>query len=91
MKENLFVSGKGQITLPATMRQALGISGNAIITAEEKDGRILLSPAMVVETEVWSSTEVKDWSAADEFKPGEREALRATLKKPVGGRGKRRG
>lgn len=81
MKENLFVSSKGQITLPAAMRQALGLHGNAILTAEEKDGRIILSPAMVVETEIWPDAEVAAWDEADAFAPGERDALQAVLGK----------
>lgn len=90
MKENLFVSSKGQITLPAAMRQALGLHGNAIVTAEEKDGRIVLAPAMVVETEIWTDKDVKTWAEADEFKAGERAALKARLKKtPAARRGKR--
>ncbi|MFA7664957.1 MAG: AbrB/MazE/SpoVT family DNA-binding domain-containing protein [Burkholderiaceae bacterium] len=93
-KENLFVSSKGQITLPAAMRQALGLDGNAIVTAEQRDGRIVLTLAMVVETEVWSDAEVRQWARADEFQPGEREALlvRADLHEPARGqRRKRRG
>jgi AbrB family looped-hinge helix DNA binding protein len=92
MKENLFVSAKGQITLPAAMRKALGLSGNAIVTAEEKDGRIVLTPAMVVETETWSNADVQAWADADEFRPGEREALEAKLgTSPRAKRGRRRG
>ncbi|NWG30735.1 MAG: AbrB/MazE/SpoVT family DNA-binding domain-containing protein [Rhodocyclaceae bacterium] len=79
MKENLFVSSKGQITLPAAMRQALGLTGNSILTAETKDGRIILSPAMVVETEIWADDEIAAWDAADDFAPGEREALENAL------------
>jgi antitoxin PrlF len=89
MKENLVVSSKGQITLPIAMRQALGLHGAAIVTAEEKDGRIVLVPAMVVETEVWSDADVQAWTDADTFKSGEREALEARLHKPA--RRKRRG
>ncbi len=80
MKESLFVSSKGQITLPAAMRQALGLHGNAIVTAEEKEGRIVLTPAMVVETEIWPDADVQAWAAADELQPGEREALQASLR-----------
>lgn len=80
MKDNLFVSSKGQITLPAAMRQALGLHGNAIVTAEEIDGRIVLSPAMVVETETWPDADVAAWDAADAFAPGERKALQAAVK-----------
>ena len=83
MKENLFVSSKGQITLPSAMRQALGLHGNAIVTAEEKDGRIVLTPAMVVETELWPDDEVQAWARADEFQPGERQALQASLRPPA--------
>lgn len=79
MKENLFISSKGQITLPAAMRIALGLSGNAIVTAEEKDGRIVLSPAMVIETEIWPDADIAAWDAGDAFAPGEREALQAAV------------
>lgn len=81
MKDLLTVSSKGQVTLPAAMRQALGLQGNAVLTAEAKDGRIVLSPAMVVETEVWTEADMASWDAADEFVPGEREALQAALAK----------
>lgn len=80
MKENLFISSKGQITLPAAMRQALGLHGNAIVTAEQKDGRIVLAPAMVVETEVWRDEDIQAWAQADAFGPGEREALDTRLR-----------
>lgn len=80
MKENLFISSKGQITLPAAMRRALGLHGNAIVTAEQKGGRIVLAPAMVVETEIWRDEDVRAWAQADTFGPGEREALDASLR-----------
>jgi AbrB family looped-hinge helix DNA binding protein len=75
MKQNLIVSSKGQITLPAAMRRALGLQGNAIVTAEQQGGRIVLVPAMVVETEVYSDEEVRAWQREDAFAPGEREVL----------------
>lgn len=79
MKEHLSVSSKGQITLPAAMREALGLGGQAIVTAELREGRIVLAPAMVVETELWDAAEVAAWDAADTFAPGERAALEAAL------------
>lgn len=79
MKEHLVVSTKGQITLPAAMRQALGLGPNAIVTAEAVGGRIVLAPAMVVETELWPDEDVRAWDEADAFAPGEREALQARL------------
>lgn len=84
MKEVLTISQKGQITLPAAMRQALGLQGQALVTAETRDGRIVLSPAMVVETEIWRDADVAAWSAADTFAPGEQDALRAALARGTG-------
>lgn len=75
MKENLIVSPKGQITLPAAMRKALGLVGSAVVTVEQQGGRIVLTPAMVVETEVFSDEDVAAWSGDDQFVGSEREAL----------------
>lgn len=79
MKEHLSISSKGQITLPAAMRQALGLAGQAIVTAEIREGRIVLAPAMVVETEIFPDADVAAWDAADTFAPGERKALEVAL------------
>ena len=80
LKENLVVSSRGQITLPAAMRRALGLSGNTLVTAEEREGKIVLTPAVVVETEVYSDAEIAAWDKADVFRPGERTQLKAKLK-----------
>jgi len=79
MKTSLIVSSKGQITLPAAMRRAIGLSGNAIVTAEQQGGRIVLTPAMVVETETYADADIQAWLRDDRFAPGEREALTRAL------------
>lgn len=79
MKKNLIVSAKGQVTLPAAMRKALGLVGNAVVTVEQQGGRIVLTPAMVVETEVFSDEDLAAWSEEDRFARGEREALEKRL------------
>ena len=79
MKENLLVSGKGQITLPAAMRRALGLGADTIVTAEQQGGRIVLMPAIVVETEIFGEADIAFWEDADRFGRGEREALEARL------------
>jgi antitoxin PrlF len=81
LKENLVVSARGQITLPAAMRRALGLSGNAVVTAEEREGRIVLTPAIVVETETYSDAEIAAWDKADVFRPGEQKQIKARLKR----------
>lgn len=79
MKENLIVSGKGQITLPASMRKALNIQGSTVLTAERQGGRIVLTPAVVIETELYEDADVQRWTQEDEFAAGEREALKRKL------------
>jgi bifunctional DNA-binding transcriptional regulator/antitoxin component of YhaV-PrlF toxin-antitoxin module len=70
LKENLVVSARGQITLPAAMRRALGLRGNAVLT-----------PAVVVETETYSDADIAVWDEADAFPSGEQTQLKARLKR----------
>ncbi len=81
LKENLVVSARGQITLPAAMRRALGLSGNAVVTAEEREGKIVLTPAVVVETDTYSDADIAAWDKADAFRPVEDTQLKARLKR----------
>ncbi len=85
MKENLMVSTKGQITLPAAMRRALGLRDNAIVTAEQLGGRIVLTPAMVVETEIYPDADVEAWRQSDTLTKRVREDLTRKLKKATRG------
>ncbi len=84
MKESLVVSDRGQVTLPAAMRKSLGIGKNAVVTAEAVDGRIVLTPAVVVETERYTDEQIRAWDRADAFRPGEREKLDRRLKRRRG-------
>jgi antitoxin PrlF len=81
MKENLIISDRGQITLPATMRRSLGLAKSAVLTAEQIGGKIVLTPAVVIETRTYTAAQVADWDRADEFKPGERAGLVSRIKK----------
>ena len=81
MKENLVVSDRGQITLPAAMRKSLGIGKSSVVTAEAVDGRIVLTPAVVLETERYTDEQVREWDRADAFGKGERAKLADKLKK----------
>ncbi len=63
------------------MRRAIGLSGNAVVTAEQQGGRIVLTPAMVVETETYADADIKAWLQDDRFAPGEREALTHALQR----------
>lgn len=81
MKQSLILSERGQITLPAGMRKSLGLKGNAVVTAEQVGGKIVLTPAVVVETELYTEDQVAEWNRTDAFQEGERERLLSGLKK----------
>ena len=48
MRENLVVSARGQITLPAALRKRLGIDAGDVVIVEDRNGEILLRPAVVL-------------------------------------------
>lgn len=66
--DNLVVSGRGQITLPAKLRKRLGIEPGGILIAEEKDGALVLRPAMVMPVEIYSDEDIARWVQEDAFK-----------------------
>lgn len=81
MKESLVVSDRGQITLPSAMRKSLNLGKNAVVTVELVGGRIVLTPAVVLETELYSDEQIRQWDRADTFGKGERTRLTDRLKK----------
>lgn len=81
MKETLIVSARGQVTLPASLRKSLGIGKDTVLTAETVEGRIVLTPSMVVEIDHYSDEQIAEWVRADQFEDGEREALEARLER----------
>jgi antitoxin PrlF len=81
MRQNLLVSNRGQITLPASVRKRLGIQSGGIVTLEEKDNVVVLRPAAVVEIETYSDEEITQWDNEDRLEPGERKALLKRLRR----------
>jgi len=75
MRESLTVSGRGQITLPASMRKRLGIEAGGVLIAEEREGDIVLRPAAVLEIETYSDADVARWDAEDRLDDAERTAI----------------
>ncbi|MBW1778398.1 MAG: AbrB/MazE/SpoVT family DNA-binding domain-containing protein [Deltaproteobacteria bacterium] len=65
MRQNLTVSSKGQITLPAGLRKKLGIQTGDTVIAEEKNGELVLRPAAVVEIEIYSDDQIDRWDNED--------------------------
>ena len=75
MRESLTVSGRGQITLPASMRKRLGIEAGGVLIAEDREGDIVLRPAAVLEIETYSDADVARWDAEDRLDDAERTAI----------------
>ncbi len=75
MRENLIVSSRGQVTLPAALRRRLGIKPGGVVIAEERDGELVLRPAVVVEMKVYSDTDITEWDEKDRLDDAERAAI----------------
>lgn len=63
------------------MRRSLGLGKSAVVTAEQIGGRIVLTPAVVLETELYTDEQVREWDREDAFGKGERARLASRLKK----------
>jgi len=83
MKENVVVSGRGQVTLPAAMRKRLGIKGGGVVVVEDRDGELVIRPAAVVELAAYSDEVIAAWDREDRLSSEER----ARILKKVGRKG----
>ena len=72
MKTTLAVSPKGQITLPAGLRKKYGIEPGGLVNVDEKDGRLVLAPAVAVEIEMYSDEDIARWEKESKWAPGEK-------------------
>jgi AbrB family looped-hinge helix DNA binding protein len=81
MRQNLLVSSRGQITLPASVRKRLGLQSGGMVTLEERDNVVLLRPAAVVEIETYPDGEIARWDKEDSLEPSERNTLLKRLRK----------
>jgi AbrB family looped-hinge helix DNA binding protein len=81
MRQNLLVSSRGQITLPASIRKRLGIQSGGIVTVEEKGSEVVLKPAAVVEIETYSDENIAQWDKEDRLELADRNALLKRLRK----------
>jgi len=75
MKENIVVSGRGQITLPASMRRRLGTKAGGVLVVEDRKGELVLRPAAIVELDTYTEEEIARWERDDRLVPGERSRI----------------
>ena len=65
VKDTLIVSDRGQITLPKNLRDRLAIKPGTVLIAEEKDGQLVLQPAVVTAVRIYSDDEIRGWLKED--------------------------
>ncbi len=78
-KSTVVVSARGQITLPADLRQRLGIKEGGVVTVEERHGELVLRPAAVVELTMYSDEDIARWDAEDHLNDAERRRIKKRL------------
>ena len=67
MKQNLTISKKGQVTLPAELRKKMGFEAGSTVIAEVRDNELVLRPATVLEVEIYSDKDIARWIEEDEL------------------------
>jgi len=75
MRENVIVSDRGQITLPAKLRKRFGLKPGTVIIVEDRQGEIILKPAAVLEIETYSDADIARWDEEDRLEPEEKKTL----------------
>ncbi len=72
MREHLIVSGRGQVTLPASVRKKYGIGPGDAVILEDQSGQMVLKPAAVVEVEIYTDDQIRLWDEEDKLTEAER-------------------
>ena len=65
MKATLTVSSRGVVTLPAKLREALGIKADDHLIAETTAEGLLLRPAITLAVEMYSDKRIREFDQAE--------------------------
>ena len=65
MKTIVTMTGRGVITLPARLRQALGLKADDQLIAEPTADGLLLRPAITLPIEIYTPERVREFDAAE--------------------------
>ena len=65
MKATLTVTSRGVVTLPARLREALGLKADDQLIAETTAGGLLLRPAVTLPVEIYSDKRIAEFDAAE--------------------------
>jgi AbrB family looped-hinge helix DNA binding protein len=79
MREHLIVSGRGQVTLPASIRKKYGIGPGDVVILDDQSGQMVLKPAAVMEVDIYTDEQVRLWDEEDQLTETERTRILAKL------------
>ena len=65
MKATLTVTSRGVVTLPARLREALGLKADDQLIAETTPEGLLLRPAVTLPVEIYSDKRIQEFDAAE--------------------------
>jgi AbrB family looped-hinge helix DNA binding protein len=65
MKTTLTITERGVITLPAKLRQAMGLAANDQLIAETTPDGLLLKPAVTLPIELYSDERLREFDVAE--------------------------
>ena len=66
MKATVIITSRGVITLPAKLRQALGLKAEDHLIAETTPEGLLLRPAVTLPVEMYTPERVREFDAAEQ-------------------------
>ena len=88
MKTALTISSRGVVTLPAKLREAMGLKPDDQLIAETTPEGLLLGPAVTLPVEIYSEERIREF---DEAEAGLAKALRPGAKAGRAPAGRKRG
>ena len=65
MKTTVMVTSRGVITLPAKLRQALGLKADDILIAETTPDGLLLRPSVTLPVEIYGDARVREFDEGE--------------------------
>lgn len=65
MKAAITLTSRGVVTLPAKLRQAMGLKADDQLIAETTDEGLLLRPAVTLPVELYTPSRIREFDAAE--------------------------
>jgi antitoxin PrlF len=65
MKATLTITSRGVVTLPAKLREALGLKADDQLIAETTPDGLLLRPAITLPVEIYSEKRIREFDKAE--------------------------